>query len=232
MIAVLGECVGDAFATRPPHEIHLRVLPGGGPANTAVALSRLGTRARFLGRISGDVFGDLFRERLTSSGVDVSGAITAAEASTLAIAALDGAGRASYSFYAEGTADWQWTPDELTLDRLAGARCLHTGSIALVRRPGAAAVEDFMRACAPHATISVDPNVRPSLAELGDYRLDRWCEVADVLRLSEDDLELLAPGWSIERACDTWHAAGARLIVITRGAAGAVVSLAGARATV
>ena len=69
MIAVLGECVADAFAERPPAvrgerspvELALRVLPGGGPANTAVALARLGTATRFLGRLSGDVFGSLFR---------------------------------------------------------------------------------------------------------------------------------------------------------------------------
>ena len=93
MIAVLGECVADAFAERPgrwdhrpgtvparraestragrraesvaehpPVELALRVLPGGGPANTAVALARLGTATRFLGRLSGDVFGSLFRD--------------------------------------------------------------------------------------------------------------------------------------------------------------------------
>ncbi|SDJ71466.1 carbohydrate kinase family protein, partial [Nonomuraea jiangxiensis] len=227
-----GVGAGGGGGRRGVAGLGLRVLPGGGPANTAVALARLGTPTRFLGRVSGDVFGALFREHLASSGVDLSHSVVAGEPSTLAVAALDAQGQAEYTFYAEGTADWQWTPQELTRERLGPVSCLHTGSLALVKRPGRTAVEQFARAAAGHATISVDPNVRPSLATIDDYQVARWCEWADVLRLSTDDLAFLLPGVPMERACDTWHAAGARLIVITRGAAGALVSLDGERATV
>ncbi|MER6000565.1 carbohydrate kinase [Nonomuraea angiospora] len=248
MIAVLGECVADGFTTRSPGdhplisgpaehggeamELGLRVLPGGGPANTAVALARLGTPTRFLGRVSGDVFGELFRRHLASSGVDLSASVDAKEPSTLAVAALDAGGQAEYTFYADGTADWQWTPYELDLDRLGPVACLHTGSLALAREPGRTAVEAFAREAAGRATISIDPNVRPSLASLADYPVSRWCEWTDILKLSADDLDFLLPGVPMERACDTWHAAGARLIVVTRGAAGALVSLDGERASV
>jgi fructokinase len=162
-ITVLGECVADAF-TEPaatPSELALRVLPGGGPANTAVALARLGTPARFLARLSGDVFGRLFRAHLESAGVDLTGAVAATEASTLAVAELDERGQASFSFHAQNTADWQWTAEELSAVDLSGTACVHSGSLALVRQPGAAAVEDFLAAAAPRATISIDPNVRP-----------------------------------------------------------------------
>lgn len=235
MIVVLGECVADAFASAAPGsggEMSLRVLAGGGPANTAVALARLGTRTRFLGRLSSDVFGAMFRERLTSSGVDLSASVEAAEPSTLAVAALDEQGRAAYTFYATGTADWQWSPDELDPGRVGPVSCLHTGSLALVRAPGRDAVEEFARQAAGHATVSVDPNVRPSLAAKDDYQVARWCEWADILRLSDDDLAFLLPDVPLEQACDLWHAAGARLVVVTRGAAGALVSLDGERATV
>ncbi|MEV4231403.1 PfkB family carbohydrate kinase, partial [Streptomyces bobili] len=60
-------------------------------------------------------------------------------------------------------------------------------------------------------------------------RLARWCALADILRLSEDDLELLMPGTPPEQACDLWHAAGVRLVVITLGAGGALASLDGER---
>ncbi|MYS91637.1 MULTISPECIES: carbohydrate kinase family protein [Streptomyces] len=235
-ITVLGECVADAF-TEPapaPNELALRVLPGGGPANTAVALARLGTSARFLARLSGDVFGRLFRAHLAASGVDLSHAVQAAEPSTLAVAELDARGQAAFSFHAQATADWQWTSAELAGVDLAGTACVHTGSLALVREPGAAVVEDFLVAAAPRATISIDPNVRPLLVRPEVYRarLAHWCGLADVLRLSEDDLELLLPGTPPEQACDTWHAAGARLVVITRGAEGALASLDGERVRV
>jgi sugar/nucleoside kinase (ribokinase family) len=81
-VTVLGECVADAFtvpapeSVSAPDELALRVLPGGGPANTAVALARLGTPARLLARLSDDVFGRLFRRRLEASGVDLSPART------------------------------------------------------------------------------------------------------------------------------------------------------------
>ncbi|MCX4884936.1 carbohydrate kinase [Streptomyces sp. NBC_00847] len=235
-ITVLGECVADAFATpaSASNELALRVLSGGGPANTAVALARLGTPARFLARLSGDVFGRLFRAHLEASGVDLSSAVEAAEPSTLAVAELDAQGQAVFSFHAQNTADWQWTAEELARVDLSGSVCVHTGSLALVRRPGAAAVEDFLAAAAPRATISIDPNVRPLLVHPDAYRarLAHWCGLADVLRLSGDDLELLLPGTPPEQACDIWHAAGARLVVITRGADGALASLDGARVRV
>ncbi|MET7679780.1 carbohydrate kinase [Streptomyces sp. NPDC005423] len=232
-ITVLGECVADAFAepATAPNELALRVLPGGGPANTAVALARLGTPARFLARLSGDAFGRLFRGHLEASGVDLSYAVAAAEPSTLAVAELDGTGQAAFSFHAERTADWQWTPGELAGVDLSGTACVHTGSLALVRAPGGPVVEEFLAAAAPQATISIDPNVRPLLVRPEAYRarLARWCGLADILRLSEDDLELLLPGTPPERACDTWHAAGVRLVVITLGAGGALASLDGER---
>jgi fructokinase len=235
-ITVLGECVADAFAEPAglSNELALRVLPGGGPANTAVSLARLGTPARFLARLSGDVFGRLFRAHLETSGVDLSSVVQAAEPSTLAVAELDAQGQAAFSFHAQNTADWQWTAEELARADLSATACVHTGSLALVRQPGAAVVEDFLAAAAPHATISIDPNVRPLLVHPDVYRarLTHWCGLADVLRLSEDDLELLLPGTPPEEACDIWHAAGARLVVITRGGDGALASLAGERVEV
>ncbi|MFF6784550.1 PfkB family carbohydrate kinase [Streptomyces sp. NPDC012510] len=235
-ITVLGECVADAF-TEPAataSELALRVLPGGGPANTAVALARLGTPARFLARLSGDVFGRLFRAHLEASGVDLSYAVAAAEPSTLAVAELDAQGQAAFSFHAQSTADWQWTAEELARTDLSEAACVHTGSLALVREPGAAAIEGFLVEAGRRATVSIDPNVRPLLVHPDVYRsrLARWCALADILRLSEDDLELLLPGVPLEEACDIWHAAGARLVVITRGAQGALASLDGERVEV
>lgn len=236
-VAVLGECVADAFV-RPPAvhaetpAIGLEVLPGGGPANTAVALARLGTPTRFLGRLSSDVFGRLFRDHLAKSGVDLSRAVAARELSTLAVADLDEDGRADYSFHAENTADFQWTPQELATAAHGPVSCVHTGSLALVRPPGGQAVEELLADVRTRATVSIDPNVRPLLVEPGAYRsaLPRWCAAADILRLSDDDLAHLMPGGtSPEQAADAFHADGARLVVVTLGADGVFASLDGER---
>ncbi|WP_063838352.1 carbohydrate kinase family protein [Saccharothrix sp. ST-888] len=243
-ITVLGECVADAFVQSPdagrlaaPGELILQVHAGGGPANTAVGLSRLGSPTRFVARLSEDTFGRLFRTHLTASGVDLSFSVRATEPSTLAVAELDRDGRASYSFHAERTADWQWRPEELAAVPLTGTACVHTGSLALIREPGGRAVEDFLDLVhrAPgRPTVSIDPNVRPLLVDPARYRerLDRWCAAADLLRLSAEDLGLLLPGVPPEAACDRWHAAGVRLVVITLGEQGALASLDGTRVTV
>ncbi|MFE7753211.1 carbohydrate kinase [Streptomyces sp. NPDC057428] len=246
-VTVLGECVADAFADSKSEfpltgaglspdgrNLSLRVLPGGGPANTAVGLARLGTPTRFLARLSGDVFGRLFRAHLLESGVDLSDAAEAAEPSTLAVADVDSEGQASYSFHAEGTADWQWTREELARADLLTSSCVHSGSLALVREPGGPLVEELLTEARPHSTVSVDPNIRTALVDPAVYRerLPRWCAVADILRLSEDDLDVIAPDSTVEAACDGFHTEGARLVVVTRGAHGAIASLDGQRVTV
>ncbi|MER7517731.1 carbohydrate kinase [Streptomyces sp. NPDC126499] len=233
-VAVLGECVADAFVAPDATGgtgLRLDVLPGGGPANTAVALARLGTPTHLVARLSGDVFGGLFRRRLAASGVRTDLCPDAAEPSTLAVADLGPDGAAVYSFHAENTADWQWTRQELAPVRRAAPACLHTGSLALVRAPGAAAVEELLAELRPTTTISLDPNVRPLLVAPARYRarLPHWCALADVLRLSEDDLAHLHPGTAPEAACDTWHRAGVPLVVVTLGGAGALVSYDGVR---
>lgn len=239
-VVVLGECVADAF-TAPaadssapgprPTALGLEVRPGGGPANTAVALARLGSPTRFLGRLSADAFGRLSRARLADSGADVSRCPPAAEPSTLAVADLDGEGRAGYAFHAERTADWQWTRAELRAGVEGGLACLHTGSLALVRDPGAAHIERLLPEVRRRATVSIDPNVRAPLVDPLRYRerLRDWCRTADILRVSDDDLAQLAPGATPAAAADAWHAHGVRLVVVTLGPRGAFASLDGGR---
>ncbi|MBO8194453.1 carbohydrate kinase [Streptomyces oryzae] len=232
-IAVLGECVADAFVAprSDAAPLTLDVFPGGGPANTAVALARLGTPTRFLGRLSHDVFGKLFSARLAESGVDLSHAVHAAEPSTLAVADVAEDGSADYAFHAQQTADWQWTDGELAAATADPLSCLHTGSLALVQRPGGPAVERLLAAIRERATISIDPNVRPLLVDPAVYReaLPRWCAAADILRLSDDDLAHLRPGATPEEAADAFHTDGVPLVVVTLGAEGVLASLDGQR---
>lgn len=233
-IIVIGEAVADAFVltdAAAPAELTLRVLPGGGPVNTAVALARLGAPARYLGRLSGNPFGRLIRSHLAASGVDLSAAVDAREQATVALATVDGDGNATYDFYADGTADWQWTAEELDPRHADGAACVHTGSIALIRPPGGQRIEDLLAAVRPRVTVSIDPNLRTGLVPAADYRarLDRWTGLAHLLRLSDDDFADLCPGESFATASRHWHERGVRLAVLTLGASGVVASLDGVR---
>ncbi|WP_328718728.1 carbohydrate kinase [Streptomyces sp. NBC_00247] len=227
-VTVIGEAVADAFVgtTAPDGSTPLTVHAGGGPANTAVALARLGTPTRFAGRLSKGPLGTLLRERLASSGADLGPSVTSSRPATLALARIDGTGGASYDFYADGTADWQWTPAELTaaLAAVPPSVCVHTGSLALALPPGAAAIEAALEHARDTATVCLDPNVRPTLADVEHLRarLPHWCALADIVRVSADDVELLMPGTGPEEAADRLLAAGAVLAVVTLGADGAL----------
>ena len=184
-IAVVGEVVADAVL--PPDGIvngaaHLTVHPGGGPANTAVALSRLGTRARFAGRLSGGALGALCRAKLEESLVDLSASENASEPATLAIARLDATGAASYEFYTDGTADWAWTDESLAplIDGPFAAGtppvAIHTGTLALALQPSGQVIENLLARARAQLTVSIDPNLRTLLVPVASYRLwiDRW----------------------------------------------------------
>ncbi len=231
-ITVIGEAVADAFVIPGDGMLDLQVRPGGGPVNTAVALGRLGTPVRFLGRLADDTLGRLIRDHLAGSGVDLSACVTAPERATLAITAVNEAGQASYDFYTEGTADWLWTAEELAERAPYDARCVHAGSLALALAPGGPHIERLLEAVRAQATISIDPNVRTALVPVSTYleALPRWARIADILRLSDEDLAHL--GLSAEDAFTTWHGHGVRLVVVTGGTGDVHASLDGVRITV
>ena len=242
-IAVIGEIVADAVL--PPDGVvngvaHLAVHPGGGPANTAVALARLGTTARFAGRLSGGALGALCRAKLEASGVDLTTSVVVDNPATLAIARLDTNGAASYEFYTEGTADWGWT-DESLAPVIDGPYppsgppvAVHTGTLALALQPSGAVIENLLGRARDRMTISVDPNLRTQLIPAIVYRqrIDVWAALSDIIRLSEDDLEQLWPGWTPEQAAAHLHKLGVPLVVVSLGAAGAFASLRGDQITV
>lgn len=215
MIAVVGEALIDLISAQ---DGTYRATPGGAPANTAVALARLGVPVQLLARNGSDRFGRQLRNYLAGRGVDISRLVAAEESSTLAIADLSPDGHAEYGFYIRGTADWQWQPHELPESLHADA--LHTGSLALALPPGSAVLEEWIARQRPHTVVSYDPNIRPSLA--GDpasarERVERQLALADVVKASDEDLEWLYPDRSVAASAHAWAEAGPALIVVTQG---------------
>ncbi|MEV5407443.1 carbohydrate kinase [Thermopolyspora sp. NPDC052614] len=224
MIVVCGEALIDLVPTGEPDTY--RAVPGGGPANTAVALSRLGTPARLLCRLSGDGFGRRLRDHLVASGVDLSLAVEAAEPTTAAVVGLDNSGGAAYQFYVQGTADWQWAPAELPAELPPGTRALHFGTLASILPPGAEVLRAWAAAQREHATVVYDVNVRPVLLpDRARYRaaVDPWLKAAHVVKASDDDLAWLYPERDPLDTARAWigdH--GLAVVLLTCGAEGAV----------
>jgi len=222
-VLVCGEALIDLVPTGTDT---FQAVCGGGPANTATALARLGTPASLLCRLSGDAFGRRLRTNLLAHGVDLSLAHTCPESTTLAVVNLDGDGVAEYGFYGRDTADWHWHPDELPEQLPAGTGAIHVGSLATVMAPGAQVLRDWVTTHHGAATVVYDVNVRPHLlSDMQEYRrrVADWLAIAHCVKVSDDDLGWLHPGEQPTDIAARWFDQyGIQLVLVTRGAAGAM----------
>lgn len=222
MITVCGELVADLIEQ---DDGLLSPVPGGSPANTALACARLGVPVEFLGRFGRDVFGARARARLQDNGVGLSGSVDADEPSTLAVATTDAEGHAAYSFWTTGTADWQWTSVELASAPGAGSRAVHTASVASWTAPGAEAIIEMLaRARATgRVLVSYDPNIRPALLRDNSPRfITDAIAQAHVVKVSDEDVLALHPDADPYESARHWLALGPTMVVVTAGADGAV----------
>jgi fructokinase len=215
-IVVVGEALVDIV-----HRASGAVdeTPGGSPANVALTLGRLDREPVLVTRLGRDERGDLLRRWLDQSGVEVRG-VDAARTAT-ATAHLDASGAATYEF----DLDWSLGDDLSRLRGLVGeAELLHVGSIATVIDPGAVQVAALVRAARPHALVTYDPNIRPSLVDepaAVRARVEELVALADVVKASDEDLRWLHPGDDLVEAARRWAALGPAFVIVTLGADGA-----------
>ncbi|GAA1862027.1 carbohydrate kinase [Pseudonocardia ailaonensis] len=225
VIAVAGEALVDVVPA--PAEGYFEFAPGGSPANVAVGLARLGVPARMLARLGTDLLGRRLRAHLADNGVDLTHVVEATEQSSLALVEVDAAGVADYDFRIDGTADWQWTAAELAGALDGPVVAVHSGSLALTQEPGAAALRGLLRSATGSATVSYDPNCRPRLmgsaADVlrGVYEM---LEVADVVKVGDEDLRWLLPDREPGEVLDDWSSRGPALVAITLGAEGVIAA--------
>ncbi len=221
-VVVLGEALIDLVEAPDGSFV---AHPGGSPANTAVALARLGTPVGFAGRLSGDGFGRRLRAHLETNGVDLGLSVQAAEPTTLAVVALDGGRGARYTFYVEGTTTATWSASELPTHLPDHVNTIHTGSVALALPSGGQVIGDLLRRERGRRAISLDPNVRhPFAGDPGTYRrrLEGWLSCASVVKVSQEDLEWVYPGEQPAEIGRRWRGLGPALVVVTLGAAGSL----------
>ncbi|MGP3922091.1 PfkB family carbohydrate kinase [Streptomyces sp. 8N616] len=237
-VLVMGEALVDLVPEDTAGPTGYVAHPGGAPANLAAGLARLGVRVGFAGGLGRDAFGAAIERRLTAAGVDL-GLCTRSDRPT-ALAVADpppgGTSRAvgprgttagdapsedgtAYDFHLADTATFRIAPQTRGLDGF-GAVCV--GGLAAVVAPAAGAVAETAAAAASRTLLAVDPNVR-TLPALDQHdcreRLTALCEQAHIVKASDEDVRQLWPGETAEFTCRRL-AAGGRLVVLTRGAAG------------
>ncbi len=198
---------------------------GGAPANVAVGLARLGTSSAFLGKVGDDAFGTFLVRTLADAGVDVRSVRTSATARTaLAFVSLRADGEREFLFYRHPSADMLFEPGEVDAGAIRAARALHFGSISLVSEPSrSATLRASELARESGCLVSYDPNMRLALwpdARSARAGILRGLAEAEVVKISEEELEFLAGARDLGAARrELWHDR-LKLLVVTRGPAG------------
>jgi fructokinase len=221
LVAVAGEVIIDLVPTDADGVF--RAVPGGSPANVAVGLHRLGVPTRLVARLAADPMGRRLRRHLTANGIDLGHVVAAAEPTSLAIVSVEEDGAVGYDFRVEGTADWQWTDNELSDVVDDEVVALHVGSLAMAIEPGASALRRLVDRSRAEITISFDPNVRPLLMGRREdvvARVERLVAVSDVVKASAEDLAWLFPADTPATVAARWLGLGPSLVAITLGAEG------------
>jgi fructokinase len=215
---VLIDLIPDGSGERVSHV-------GGGPANTAKALARLGHEVYFIDGISSDKYGQMSRQELLNDEVKLDLALISDKPTCLAIVSINENGGASYEFEIDGTATFDfsdsWLPDPSSYK----PNVLHIGTLVTVIQPGADVLYDWAMQVAEFAPIVFDPNVRSVVMNDRDKYLaavERWVAISSVVKVSDDDLAWLYPDQQYADVAGRWISDGAALVVVTRGADGLV----------
>ncbi len=199
-ITCLGELLVDMFPAETGRRLvevsAFRPVPGGAPANTAVAAARLGASSAFIGKVGDEAFGHHLADVLAAEGVDVRGIRFDAEArTTMAFIAKPDENHAEFVFYRNPGADTRLRADELDIELLRSTKVLHFGLLSLSEEPIRGATWEAVRlARAGGARISFDLNFRPTLWRDPREAYQQATAMllnADLVKLNEIELEVI-----------------------------------------
>lgn len=201
--------------------------PGGAPANVAVAASRLGASAAFIGKVGNDAYGGFLRETLEKNNVNTDGVVVDNSANTtLAVVSVNENGERGFAFYRKNSADTLLSENEITDRQLSNTHILHFGSVSLTDEPSrTATLSAVRRARALGATITYDPNYRASLwnsEAQAVEQIKKPLPFVDILKVSDEEIPLICGTDNIEEAakqlCEQYDI---KLVLVTLGAKGA-----------
>lgn len=215
-----GEALTDMIVQDPAQRQWLSQT-GGSTWNVARAMARLDTPTAFAGAISRDVFGDALWQASEAARLDLRFLQRYDKSPLLAI--VHRTDPPAYFFVGDDSADLQFDAAALPQGWQAHCKWAHFGGISLARQPLAdklvALAEQLKR---DGVRISYDPNYRLLMDQRYDATLRRMTELADVIKVSEEDLEGLFRTYDIDQAFATlrsWNPAATCLY--TKGGDGA-----------
>ena len=198
---------------------------GGGPANTARALARLGHTVDFIDGISSDKYGLMARKILERDGVGLVHSLNSDKPTCTATVTLDSHGVASYEFLIDNTATFDFKASRLPDPERLKPSVLHIGTLATIVEPGAGELFDWALRVGEFAPIVFDPNIRPSVMgdrEIYSASVEKWVSNSSVVKVSDEDIKWLYPNETMDEVAHRWIAQGVSCVVLTRGAHGLI----------
>jgi len=212
--------VGEVLIDLIPDGVERKAVVGGGPANTAKALAKLGIATQFIDGISTDMYGQMALKQLHQDGVLLDYVKFSDKPTCLAIVSLNNQGSATYEFLIEGTATFDYTPDWLPDSLTLKPSLLHIGTLVTAIEPAASVLHKWATVVTGVAPIVFDPNIRPAvMADRAEYvrQVEKWIKISSAVKVSDDDIYWLYPDKSIDDVANTWLSMGPELVVITFG---------------
>lgn len=224
-----GELLIDMVSPAPDAAIGVATdwvkAPGGAPANVAVGLQRLGAQSQFWGAVGDDPFGHFLCETLRAEGVGVSELQLRPERTTIAWVATRADGKKEICFYRNPGADAHFDAAHLGHAAFEGADLFHCGSVSLSLEPcRSAQFEMARRAREAGALVSFDPNWRPSLWDDFDAAREliwQMMPLCDIVKIADEEWEFVCGTPDFGEGARRVRETGPKLVVMTRGAAGA-----------
>jgi fructokinase len=213
---VCGEVLIDLI----PDGTERKAVVGGGPANTAKALSKLAITTQFIDGISTDKYGQMALSELQKDGVLLDFVKFSDKPTCLAIVSLNSKGGATYEFVIDDTATFDfshsWLPDAADKKPLL----LHIGTLVTAIEPAASVLFEWAKKVSLVAPIVFDPNIRPAvMSDRNEYvkQVERWVSISNAVKVSDDDICWLYPGKDLDKITKRWLEMGPELIVVTFG---------------
>lgn len=237
MFLTCGEALYDVFADDDPQAgpfaISAKGVVGGSPLNVALGLARMGDEVGLFTRISTDALGTKIRAFMEQNGISDRYCVTTDEQyTTFVLIKTLPDGQPDYAIYCNGTADCSMEMSDIPDALDDTVKLIHLGSFATVLEPTGDVIRALAKREADKRFITYDPNVRAMVEpDMAKWRAmnDDILPIANFVKASDEDLEMLYPGEPLEKFLEKALVAGAEIAVVTRGPDGAILASADGR---
>lgn len=208
--------------------INFEKKAGGAPANVAVAINKLKGCSYFLGQVGSDSFGEFLLDILKEYKVNID-MVKRDGYTTLAFVAIDGNGERDFEFHRGSDGEYEFS--NIKLDDISKNDIIHfgsaTGFLDGKLKETYFRLKDF--AVDNNIFISFDPNYRDTLISEGDkeeFVVDckKFIKDSNFVKLSDEELVLITGEEDIKTGINKLHEIGAKIIAVTLGAKGTMIS--------